>query len=86
MHPYTLEGPNIDLFAGLSHEDVSGLLQQAQRRRVPAGTLLFGESLPAHTVHVITTGFVKMVQTTAEGARVIIRYVRPGEVIGNRRW
>ncbi|MCE3267700.1 MAG: hypothetical protein K0S15_2409 [Solirubrobacterales bacterium] len=33
-------------------------------------------------MHVLTSGFVRMAQTTASGARVILRYVAPGETFG----
>ena len=77
-----LEKPSIDLFDGLPEDVVRELLQQAQPHRLPAGTLLYKERQPARTVHVLISGFVKMVQTTPEGEHVITRYVKPGEAFG----
>jgi CRP-like cAMP-binding protein len=58
------------------------LLRQAQTHRLPAGTLLCRERQPARAVHVLLSGYVKMVQSMPSGEHVIIRYVRPGEAFG----
>jgi CRP/FNR family transcriptional regulator, nitrogen oxide reductase regulator len=76
------ERPAIDLFDGLADDTVRELLRQAQPHRLPAGILLHRERQPARTVHVLMSGFVKMVQTLPNGEHVITRYVRPGEAFG----
>jgi CRP/FNR family transcriptional regulator, nitrogen oxide reductase regulator len=78
----TLGGPSVDLFDGLAESVVKELMQQAQARRIPADTLLFSEGQPARAVHVLLSGFVKMVQTTPCGEHVITRYIKPGETFG----
>jgi CRP/FNR family transcriptional regulator, nitrogen oxide reductase regulator len=74
--------PSIDLFDGFADHEIRELLQRAQSRRVAANTVLFSEGRPAPTVHVLIVGYVRMVQTTPNGARIIIRYVKPGEMFG----
>jgi CRP/FNR family transcriptional regulator, nitrogen oxide reductase regulator len=76
------ERPSVDLFDGLDDEIVWDLLRQAQTHRFPAGTLLCRERQPARAVHVLLSGYVKMVQTMPSGEHVITRYVRPGEAFG----
>jgi CRP/FNR family transcriptional regulator, nitrogen oxide reductase regulator len=72
----------ISLFRGLPPEAIEDLSALAQQRHLCAGTLVFSEGAPARAVHVLTSGFVKMAQTTPEGARVVVRYVGPGEPFG----
>jgi len=74
---------SIGLLAGLEPAVVAKLLEQAQRRRVPADEELFSAGQPARSVHVLASGAAKLVQTTPKGARVIVKYVRPGEVFGS---
>lgn len=57
-------------------------LRGAQTREAPPDTILFREGAPARALHVLASGFVKLVQTAPDGARVITRYVRPGETFG----
>jgi CRP/FNR family transcriptional regulator, nitrogen oxide reductase regulator len=75
-------GSCIKLFEGLSEETRRELLALAQCRTAGPGTILFHEGGPAQSVHVLASGFVRMAQTTATGARVILRYVAPGETFG----
>jgi CRP/FNR family transcriptional regulator, nitrogen oxide reductase regulator len=82
MFIQVLERPTIDLFNGLGDDFVRKLLSEAQSRRLPAGAMLYREGEPARAVHVLASGFVKMVQTTPDGEHVITRYVSPGEAFG----
>jgi CRP-like cAMP-binding protein len=72
----------IELFDGLSEEIVRELFAVAQMRPVGSEVILFREGSPARAVHVLASGFVRIAQTTASGARVILRYVKPGEAFG----
>jgi CRP-like cAMP-binding protein len=74
--------PKIKLFEGLPEETVRGFLDAAQFRLVRPETVLFGQGDPARAIHVLASGYVRMTQTSAAGARVILRYVEPGEVFG----
>jgi CRP-like cAMP-binding protein len=71
------------LLHGLGIGAVQEMLQQAQRRTVAPGGVLFAAGEPARAVHVIVTGVVQLVQATPGGSRVIVKYVRPGEVFGS---
>lgn len=74
---------SIGLLAGLEPAIAAELLRQAQRRMVHADELLFAAGQPARSVHVLASGAAKLMQTTPGGARVIVKYVRPGEVFGS---
>ncbi len=73
----------IGLLAGLSPEVAADLLRQARRRTVHADEVLFTAGQPARSVHVLASGAAKLMQTTPKGARIIVKYVRPGEVFGS---
>lgn len=72
----------IDLFEGLPDEVLTTLLNEAQRRQLRRGSVAFSEGTPARAVHVLTSGFVKIVQSAPDGARIVLRYVGPGEFFG----
>ena len=71
------------LLKGLDEEATAEILRQAERRTVPAEGVLFTVGQPARAVHVIVSGVVRLIQVTPSGPRVIIKYVRPGEVFGS---
>jgi len=73
----------IGLLHGLDLNVAADLLERAQRRSVRADEVLFTTGQPAHSVHVLASGAAKLMQTTPSGARVIVKYVRPGEVFGS---
>jgi CRP-like cAMP-binding protein len=71
------------LLKGLDEEATAQMLRQAERRTIPAEGVLFTAGQPAQAVHVIVSGVVRLVQVTPSGPRVIIKYVRPGEIFGS---
>lgn len=71
------------LLNGLDEEARAQMLRQAERRTIPAEDVLFTAGQPARAVHVIVSGVVRLVQVTPSGPRIIIKYVRPGEVFGS---
>ncbi len=73
----------IGLLAGLAPVIAADLLRQAQRRTVHADEVLFTAGQSARSVHVLASGAAKLMQTTPKGARIIVKYVRPGEVFGS---
>ena len=71
------------LLHGLGTEAAKEMLQQAERRTIPADGVLFTAGQPAQAVHVVVSGVVRLVQATPNGTRVIVKYVRPGEIFGS---
>jgi CRP-like cAMP-binding protein len=77
------DDPTIGLLRGLDPDAASELLEHARRRTVSADDVLFTEGGTAQAVHVLVSGVARLVQTTSAGARVIVKYVRPGEIFGS---
>lgn len=71
-----------DLFSPLdpsSLEAISGLFRP---RMFNDGEYLFHQEQPARVFHLVASGRVKVVQTSAEGLEVILHIVEPGGIIG----
>lgn len=77
MVPELADLRGIDLFKGLQDSVIDELRGSAQMRQLCKGAFIFGERRPADAVHVLTSGFGKLVQTTSGGAHVILGYVGP---------
>ncbi|MEE1609862.1 Crp/Fnr family transcriptional regulator [Microvirga sp. CF3016] len=73
----------IGLLQGLDPKAAADLLEQAQRRTIGADEELFTAGRPARSVHVLASGAAKLMQTTPSGARIIVKYIRPGEIFGS---
>lgn len=73
---------HVDLFKGLGDGAMGELRRSAQSREVRRGSVIVGEDPPAEAIHVLLSGFGKLVQTTSSGAHVILRYVGPLATFG----
>jgi CRP-like cAMP-binding protein len=73
---------SIGLLRGLDRDAAAELLAAAERRVVRADQELYKVGAPARAVHLLTAGAARLGQTTPSGARVIVKYVAPGEVFG----
>jgi CRP/FNR family transcriptional regulator, nitrogen oxide reductase regulator len=82
MSPELGDLRGVDLFKGLGDSAIGELRRSARTRQLRRGSLIFGERGPAEAVHVLTSGFGKLVQTTSGGAHVILRYVGPFATFG----
>ena len=72
----------LDLFRSLSDEQLDQALEYAQTHRLLAGDHVFKQGEPATRFFVLLHGYLKVVQTTAEGEQIIVRYVNPGDIFG----
>lgn len=73
---------NLDLFRAIPEQDLDAILGLAKSLRVNPGDTVFEQGRPADQFFVLLHGHLKVVQTTAEGEQVVVRYVVPGEVFG----
>lgn len=73
---------NLDLFRAVPDKDLDTVLSIARPMRLNAGDPVFQQGQPATQFFVLLHGHLKVVQTTAEGEQVVVRYVIPGEVFG----
>lgn len=73
---------NLQLFRAVSDDDLDAMLAIAQATRLNAGDAVFQQGQAADSFFILLHGHLKVMQTTAEGNQVMVRYVIPGEVFG----
>lgn len=73
---------NLDLFRAVPDKDLDTVLSLARPMRLNTGDTVFQQGEPASQFFVLLHGHLKVVQTTADGEQVVVRYVIPGEVFG----
>ncbi|RMX05843.1 Crp/Fnr family transcriptional regulator [Corticibacter populi] len=74
-----------DLFAQAPDETLQALLLHAQVRRLAAGEALFQQAETATHFFLLLGGTLKVVKTTPQGEQVVVRFVRPGDLLGIAR-
>jgi CRP/FNR family transcriptional regulator len=73
---------NVQLFQGLSEEQLRELESVGQRSSLPAGGAIFSQGDPALGFYVILSGRVKVYKLSREGREQILHLFGPGEPIG----
>jgi CRP/FNR family transcriptional regulator, nitrogen oxide reductase regulator len=73
----------VPLFRGLEPVDLRTVAQAAQHREVERGKFFFRQGEPADVVYVLQRGQVKLTQSVGRVARVLLRFLGPGEVFGH---
>jgi CRP-like cAMP-binding protein len=73
----------VELFAGLTAEELEGLLARMRRRHYPKGTVLFLTGDPGTALYVVEAGRVKMVLTSPAGRELVVAVRGPGEFFGD---
>lgn len=71
-----------EMFAGLGVEALQAVAAAGSVRRLPAGTRVFAQGDPGVSGHSLLEGRVKIVQTRADGAQAVLRFIGPGEMYG----
>jgi CRP-like cAMP-binding protein len=69
-------------FGSLAIEEWDGLVSNARRRRFERNDIVFHEGDPGDALHVVTAGRFGVQTGTAEGDRVMLEIVSPGNVFG----
>ena len=72
------------IFQGLSPDDLKLVISRASVRAAPKGAFLFRQEEPAREMFLLESGSVRLSQITAGGRDLLIRFVRPGEVCGDK--
>lgn len=75
---------NAAIFEGLSPDELNLVLSRASLQAVTKGTFLFRQGEPASEMFLLESGRVRLHEVTAGGRELLIRFVRPGEVFGDR--
>lgn len=72
----------LDAFRGLAPGDLDQVLKPARLLRQARGSHVFGQDEDAHSFFLLLDGYIRVVRTTAEGHRVIVRHIGEGELFG----
>lgn len=72
----------VALLDGLAEADLGRVVEAGFQRRLEEGGFLFFQGTPARHAYVVLDGRLRLVQTTSDGERVVVRYVRAGDVLG----
>jgi len=72
------------IFAGLSSDDLKLVISRASVRAAPKGAFLFQQGEPAGEIFLLESGRVRLSEITAGGRELLVRFVQPGEVLGDR--
>jgi CRP/FNR family transcriptional regulator, nitrogen oxide reductase regulator len=84
---------NAALFEGLSLEEVNLVVSRASLKAVPQGVSLkavpqgvslFRQAEPASEMFLLESGRVRLHEITGDGRELLIRFVRPSEVFGDK--
>jgi CRP-like cAMP-binding protein len=72
----------VDLFVGLSNEEVLRIKNYSRRKKFLAGAYLYHEADIAEHIFVLEQGRIRLVQVTTDGQQVILHHVSPNEAFG----
>lgn len=72
----------LPLFAELGSDHVNAVLDQSRSVHYPKNTCVFKQGGEARTFLVLLRGHVRAEQHNRDGAKIITRYISPGEVFG----
>src|SRR5437899_1569266 len=72
------------IFEELSPDDLKLVLSRASVRAAPKGAFLFRQGEPAREMFLLESGCVRLNEVTTDGRELLIRFVRPGEVCGDK--
>jgi CRP/FNR family transcriptional regulator, cyclic AMP receptor protein len=70
------------LFESVREEALAGVARQLRRRRFRRNEVIFHQGDPGDSLHVVSSGAVKIVLPHAEGEEAIIATLRPGDFFG----
>ena len=72
----------VPLFKGLEPDILKPIIALGHRTPMEAGTFFFSEGDDAEWFFVLTSGRVKLTQLAAEGDRVVLGHIGPGDAFG----
>lgn len=73
---------DIDLFKGVSPENLSSLVAQATYKKFKSGEMVIGETDPVRSFYVVITGQLKLYRSSAEGKEQTLQLLGPGDPFG----
>jgi CRP-like cAMP-binding protein len=69
-------------FEGLQPDEIEKIVKAGVHRRTPRGGFIFHQGEPASSAYLLTSGLVRLVQTTPTGKTVLLRFFLPGDLMG----
>src|SRR5262245_48397528 len=72
----------LQLFHGLSEDELHGAAELVRRTTVPAGTVLVSAEIPGEAIYFILAGSVRVQVLRENGAEVTLKLLGPGDVVG----
>jgi CRP-like cAMP-binding protein len=78
------EIPPTRLFDGLARPDLRVVVESASLRRYEAGQLIYDQASDAAEFYLLIRGRARYFFTTADGHRVLLRWLVPGDALGPR--
>lgn len=73
-----------ELFRGLSPDEVRLVLSQATVGEYARKSFVFRQAAPAKDMFLLQSGRVRLQEITPDGRELLIRFVKPGEVFGDK--
>ncbi len=73
---------NIPLFELLDENEIAVLCQQLDQKQFWAGQTIFNEGDPGGTMFIVQSGKVELFTTDESKERVLLSYIKPGELFG----
>ncbi len=70
------------LFASMDAACLQSLEQSGQHCHFTAGQALYHEGQKASGVHIVLSGFVKVIRITSQGKELVLFLARPGSILG----
>lgn len=72
----------LPLFSGIAADELDSILTGARSSRFARDATIFETGADAHSFYVLLDGHIRVVQVTAVGQQVIVRYISAGEIFG----
>lgn len=72
----------VPFLAILPEDELVGLAERMRPRQYRAGTIIFHRDDPGTTLHIVTSGLVKLVLASPEGREVTVGILGPGDFFG----
>ena len=73
---------DIDLFKGVSPENLSALAEQATLKKFKSGEMVIGETDPIRSFYVVISGQLKLYRSSAEGKEQTLQLLGQGDPFG----
>ena len=67
-------------FKGLAASDLRMVLQTATIRQIAAHSTIFHQQEPIHSLFLLTEGRARHFYVTREGQKILLRWIKPGEI------